>query len=103
LEGAGSYRLVEAGGVFTALLLVVPVPARLAPAWPSWALAIVLGLGPFAAYLAPRTVGLPGDMHDVGNWSDWIGTISLLVEAALVLLGASILWPRRPRCALKAD
>jgi hypothetical protein len=97
-----SYRLIEASGVFTALLLLLPLPARLTAGWPAWTVAIMLGLGPFAAYISSRTVGLPGDPHDVGNWSDWTGTISLLVEAALVLLAASMLWPHRPRTWRKA-
>jgi hypothetical protein len=100
------YRLVEAGGVLTALVLLLPRPSRpeavglgpvrLAPAWlgPAhlgWAAGALLGAGPFAAYVASRTVGVPGDPADVGNWGDWVGTVSLLVEAALVMLSASML------------
>ena len=100
------YRLVEAGGILTALVLLLPSPSRpgpvglgpvrLGPAWlgpasPGWAAAVLLGAGPFAGYVASRTVGLPGDPGDVGNWGDWVGTVSLLVEAALVMLGASML------------
>ena len=100
------YRLVEAGGVLTALILLLPGPAgtgpvrlgrvALGPAWlgPAslgWAAGALLGAGPFTGYLASRTVGLPGDPSDVGNWGYWVGTVSLLVEAALVLLSVSML------------
>jgi hypothetical protein len=60
---------------------------------------VLLGAGPFAAYVASRTVGLPGDPGDVGNWGSWVGTVSLLVEAALVLLSVSMLLALRQRQA----
>jgi hypothetical protein len=89
-----SYRFIEASGVLTALLLV-PRPPRFGPGWLGWAVAVPLGAGPFVGYVASRTVGLPGDPHDVGNWTYWVGTVSLLVEAALVMLGVSTLWSHR--------
>jgi hypothetical protein len=95
------YRLIEAGGVLTAAaLLLAPLarrPARPAsPAWPAlarlgWAASALLGTGPFLAYIASRTVGMPGDPRDVGNWGYWVGTVSLLVEAALVALSVCML------------
>jgi len=42
-------------------------------------------------------VGVPGDSADVGNWGDWLGTVSLLVEAALVMLSVSMLLAVRRR------
>jgi hypothetical protein len=36
-------------------------------------------------------VGLPGDPGDVGNWGYWVGTVSLFVEAALVVLSVTVL------------
>jgi len=89
------YRMIEAGGVLTALVLLVPRPAWL-PAWTGWAAALLLGAGPFFAYILSRTVGLPGDPGDVGNWGYWVGTLSLLVEAALVALSISMLLAVRP-------
>jgi len=52
------YRLIEAGGVLTVLTLCWPRPARLWPAWLGWAAGVLLSAGPFAAYVASRTVGV---------------------------------------------
>jgi hypothetical protein len=89
------YLLIEVGGVLTALALLLPRTARLGPAWAGWAAGVLLGAGPFAGYLASRTVGLPGDRGDIGYWGDWLGTVSLFVEAALVALSLSMLLARR--------
>jgi hypothetical protein len=91
------YRLIEVGGVLTALALLVPRPAWLGPAWLGWAAAVLLGTGPFLAYIASRTVGVSGDPSDVGNWGYWVGTVSLVVEAGLVVLSASMLLALRQR------
>jgi hypothetical protein len=85
------YRLIEAGGVLTALVLLLPRPARPVPAWAGWAAGVLLGVGPFVAYVLSRTVGVPGDPGDVGNWGYWLGTVALLVEAGLVALSVSML------------
>jgi hypothetical protein len=90
------YRVIEVGGVLTALVLMLPgrprlVPGWLAPAWAGWAAGVLLGVGPFVAYVLSRTVGVPGDPGDVGNWGYWVGTVSLLVEAALVTVSVSML------------
>lgn len=98
------YRVIEAGAVLTAVLLVLPRPAWLIRGWLGWAAGVLLGAGPLIGYLASRTVGLPGDHGDVGNWGYWVGTVSLLVEAALIVLSLTMLlcylarrgqpWPR---------
>lgn len=85
------YRLIEAGGVLTALVLLAPARSRVVPAWAGWAAGVLLGAGPFIAYILSRTLGVPGDPGDVGNWGYWVGTVSLLVEAALVILSVSML------------
>jgi hypothetical protein len=85
------YRLIEVGGVLTALTLLLPRPRWLGPAWLGWAAAVLLGTGPFIAYVASRTVGVPGDPGDVGNWGYWVGTVSLFIEAALIMLSVSML------------
>jgi hypothetical protein len=94
-----SYRLIEVGGVLTALVLLLSPAVRLVPAWAGWAAGVLLGTGPFVAYVLSRTVGLPGDPGDVGNWGYWVGTVSLLVEAGLVALSISMLWSLRPAAA----
>jgi hypothetical protein len=93
------YRTIEVGGLLTALVLLLPRPARLTPAWAGWAAGVLLGVGPFVAYVLSRTVGVPGDSGDVGNWGYWVGTVSLLVEAALVVLSVSMLWALPPFAA----
>jgi hypothetical protein len=94
-----SYRLIEVGGVLTALALVLPRPRWLGPAWLGWAAGVLLGAGPFIAYIASRTVGVPGDPGDVGNWGYWVGTVSLFIEAALVMLSISMLVAARQRAS----
>ena len=84
------YRLIEVGGAATALVLLLPRPALLT-AWTGWAAGVLLGVGPFVAYVLSRTVGLPGHPGDVGNWGYWVGTVALFVEAALVMLSVSML------------
>ena len=93
------YRTIEVGGVLTALVLLLPRPARLTAlmTWTGWAAGVLLGVGPFVAYVLSRTVGVPGDPGDVGNWGYWVGTVSLVVEAALVVLSASMLLALRRR------
>lgn len=83
-----AYRIIEAAGVLTALLLLLPRSR-----WLGWAAGMLLGTGPFLGYLASRSVGVPGDHHDIGNWGYWLGTDSLIVEAALVILCAGMLLP----------
>jgi hypothetical protein len=85
------YRMVEVGGVLTALVLLLAPTLRPVPHWAGWAAGVLLGVGPFVAYILSRTVGVPGDPGDVGNWGYWVGTVALLVEAGLVALSVSML------------
>ena len=87
-----AFRIIEVAGVLTALLLLLPRSGRL-----GWAAGALLGVGPFLSYLASRSIGLPGDHADVGNWGYWLGTDSLIVEAALVILCAGMLLVLRRR------
>lgn len=93
-----SYRAIEIGGVLTAIAVLVPWASLLSRSpllpWSSglgWAAGVLLGIGPFIAYIASRSVGVPGDQGDVGNWGDWLGTVSLFVEAAMVVLSVAVL------------
>jgi hypothetical protein len=99
------YRLIEAGGVLTAIALLLPPwvlrqPRSRSLDWSAldrlgWAAGVLLGTAPFLAYIASRTIGVPGDPGDVGNWGYWVGTVSLLIEAALISLSASMLLASR--------
>lgn len=81
-----SFRLIEVGGVLTALALLLPWSR-----WLGWAAALLLGFGPFAGYITSRTIGVPGDPGDIGNWGYWVGTVSLVIEAALMVLCVGML------------
>ena len=101
------YRAIEVGGLLTALTLLLAVLAgRLlagralagrALARLGWAAALLLGTAPLLGYLASRTIGLPGDADDVGNWGDWVGVVSLFLEAGLIVLSVSMLLALRAR------
>ena len=54
-------------------------------------------IGPFLGYLTSRSIGVPGDRADVGNWGYWVDPESLIVEAALVVLCAAMLLPTARR------
>ncbi len=51
-----------------------------------WLLGLASSVGPMAGYVLSRTVGLPGDSGDVGNWGYVLGTVSLIVEGTFVVL-----------------
>ena len=85
------FRLIEVGGVATALVLLLSPLVPPALAWAGWAAGALLGAGPFAGYVLSRSVGVPGDPGDIGNWGYWVGTVSLFIEAALVVLSVSML------------
>jgi hypothetical protein len=86
------YRFIEVGGVLTAFAVLLSRPA-----WMGWAAGVLLGIGPFVGYIASRSVGVPGDPGDVGNWGYWVGTVSLFIEAALIVLSATMLLALRNR------
>jgi hypothetical protein len=84
-----AYRLIEVGGVLTAATLISPRTARL-----GWLAGALLGVAPFLGFLASRTIGVPQDPGDVGNWSDWVGTLALVLEAGLVTVSIGMLRAR---------
>jgi Na+/proline symporter len=84
-----AYRLIEVGGVLTAGALIWPRTARL-----GWLAGVLLGVAPFLGFLASRTVGVPSDPGDVGNWSDWVGTLALVLEAGLVAVSVGMVRAR---------
>jgi hypothetical protein len=76
-----------------------------------WLAAALLPLGAIVGFTLTRTIGLPGDTGDIGNWSEPLGMASLFVEGSLVALSAIVLqkrvdgavhrvvcpWPRKPQ------
>ena len=51
-----------------------------------WFLGLASSIGPMTGYLMSRTVGVPGDPGDVGNWGYLLGTVSLVVEGSFIVL-----------------
>jgi hypothetical protein len=74
-------------------LIVAAVPvACLLLQWASpraWLLVAGLAVGPFVGYLLSRSVGLPGDSDDIGNWLESLGMASLFVEGTVIVLALS--------------
>jgi hypothetical protein len=103
LDAAGTYHTTR--WIFWAYiaLIVASVPVALlllhlaSPL--AWAAAAALAAGPFVGYLWSRSVGLPGDAPDVGNWLCTLGMAALFVEVALLGLSATrlVLAQQRPR------
>jgi hypothetical protein len=93
------YIAIIAGAIPFSLLLL-QWSSRLA-----WVGPALLAAGPLLGYLLTRSVGLPGDSGDIGNWLDSLGLASMFVETAvlslsLARLGAGSRWfgrrgPRR--------
>jgi hypothetical protein len=52
----------------------------------AWVGVAALAVGPLLGCLLTRTVGLPGDSADVGNWLDTLGLASLFVESSVLCL-----------------
>ena len=77
-------------------LLAVVAPAAglwllLRPSLMAWEFAgAVCGLAA-AGYILTRSVPLPGDAGDAGNWLEPLGVASLITEAVVVLIAAAIL------------
>jgi hypothetical protein len=56
-----------------------------------WFLGLASTIGPFVGYVLSRTVGVPGDPGDVGNWGYTLGTVSLVVEGTFVVIAVVVL------------
>jgi len=71
----------------------------------AWVAAGLLPLGAIVGFVLTRTVGLPADSGDIGNWAEPLGLASLFVEGAVVALSGLVLSghlhpaPRRSRRA----
>jgi hypothetical protein len=91
--GVGYYLLEAAGVVVAAALLArrEGIVNRL-----GWWLAAGVGLGPFLGYLLSRGPGLPNYSDDKGAWLEPLGVLSLVVEAALIVLAFTALRTAAP-------
>lgn len=52
----------------------------------AWIGVAALAAGPLLGYVLTRSVGLPGDSGDIGNWLDTLGLASMFVEAGVLSL-----------------
>ena len=64
-----------------------------------WISALTLSVAAMIAFVLSRTIGLPGSFDDIGNWTQTLGVLNLLSEAALISLAlvalGAVSWPRR--------
>ena len=85
------YYALEAAGVVAAALLL----ARQARS--GWVLALGVAVGPIVGYVLSRGPGLPNYTDDVGNWTEPLGVVSLVVEGVLFILASAALFTGRRR------
>ncbi len=99
LDAVGTYQSTR--WIFWAYLalIVAAVPVALSLLqWASslaWAAAAAIAIAPLAGYVWSRTVGLPGDAPDVGNWLCTLGMASLFIESWLLALSVTRFGRRR--------
>ncbi len=97
--GTGLIHLVDAQDAFgdatyKGLLFVANGVGAFVAAWGifrnrqalGWLLGLLISGGAFLAYVASRTIGLPGLPAEPENWLEPIGVASLVCEALFVLL-----------------
>ncbi len=73
------YYMVEISSTISAALIIRGKTL-------GWLLGLASSIGPMTGYILSRTMGLPGDSGDVGNWGYLLGTVSLIVEGSFVVL-----------------
>jgi hypothetical protein len=113
VAGIAVVHILDAGGTYQGTRYIfwlymaviagaIPI-AGLLMHWNSplaWLGAVLLAAGPFAGYVVSRSIGLPGDSPDIGNWLDTLGMISLFIELSVISLGLTRLaLYRRPASA----
>ena len=74
-------RRAEAVGLW---LLARPSPA-------AWQVSALVCLSAFAGYVLTRSVPVPGDRGDVGNWLEPLGVVALMTEAIVTILAVLVL------------
>jgi hypothetical protein len=80
------YWALEIGSAGAALLLGVRSWAVT-----GWFYCLEVSACPFIGYCISRTIGLPDDTDDIGNWLEPLGVLSLVVEASLFCLALGCL------------
>jgi hypothetical protein len=100
--GVGLIHILDAVGTYHStrwirwayiVLIAAAVPAAMSLLhWSSplaWAAAAAVAAGPLVAYLWSRSIGLPGDAPDIGNWLCTLGIAALFAESSLLALSAT--------------
>ncbi len=75
------YALLSAACVAAIVMIVARMKA-------GWYLGGATAAATFIGFVLTRTVGLPGSADDIGNWSESIGTWSLIAEGIVVAISA---------------
>lgn len=78
------YALLSAACVAAIAMIVARYKA-------GWYLGGATALATFVGFVLTRTVGLPQSTEDIGNWSEAIGTQSLVAEGVVVVIAASMI------------
>lgn len=107
LDAAGTYQSTHYIFWLYMAIIAGAIPiAGLLMHWTSplaWLGAVLLAAGPFAGYIVSRSIGLPGDSPDVGNWLDTLGMVSMFIELSVISRGLTRLaLHRRPAPAQPA-
>jgi hypothetical protein len=79
---------------FSMLAVVAPIVGLWLLTRPSLGAWLVSGLTSAAAlagYILTRSIPVPGDTADVGNWLEPLGLAAIIAEGVVVILAASIL------------
>lgn len=101
IDGPGSLQDAEYVGVLelalAAAATVIAIALIIGPVRDIWLSAATLASAALVAYVASRTVGLPGSTDDIGSWGQTLGIISIAAEGVVVLLAAGALRPARKR------
>jgi len=95
IDGPGSFQDAEYVGVLelalAAAATVTAIALIVGPVRDIWLSAAILTSAALIAYIASRTVGLPGSTDDIGNWGQTLGIVSMAVESVVVLLAVGAL------------
>jgi hypothetical protein len=101
IDGPSSLQDARYVGVLelalAAATTVTAIALIIGPVRDIWLSAVALASAALLAYIASRTIGLPGSTDDIGNWGQALGIISVAAEVVVVLLAAGALRTARKR------